>query len=86
MLNPALIVPEKYIELQGKNAGTLKVKKKTLLMHLLVLLIVENNCMLDILCGIAKLLRYFNNITNRFRNILTILHFQGIFLKYFGAA
>ena len=44
-------------------------------MHLLVL---------AIFCAeIAKLLQYFKNISDRFRNILEILqYFQGIFLQY----
>ena len=34
----------------------------------------------------ARLLQYFNNISDRFRNILAILqYFYNIFSKYFGA-
>ena len=43
------------------------------------------NITYDIFCAdIAKLLQYFNNISDRFRNILAFLqYFQVIFLQYF---
>ena len=52
---------------------------KTLFMHLLVLAIIRKSR-----SKTAKLLQYFKNISDRFRNILAILqYFQEIFLQYF---
>ena len=64
--------------------------KKILFMHFLVLAIFGKNWKLKniayvIFCSdVAKLLKCFNNISDRFRNILvTLQYFQGIFLQYF---
>ena len=44
----------------------------------------ENIAYVIFCADIARLLQYFNNVSDRFRNILAILqYFQGIFLQYF---
>ena len=50
-------------------------------MHLLVYF--ENIAYVIFCADVARLLQYFNNISDKFWNILAILqYFQGIFLKY----
>ena len=54
-------------------------------MHLLILAIFGKYCIpYVVFCAdIARLLEYFKNISDRFRNILLILeYFHGIFLQY----
>ena len=53
-------------------------------MHFIVLAIFEKYRIRHIPCDIARLLQYFSNISDRFRNILAILqYFQAIFIQYF---
>ena len=53
-------------------------------MLLLVLAIFRKYYIVIFCADIARLLQYFNNISDRFRNILAILqYFQEIFLQYF---
>ena len=57
-------------------------------MHLLILAILQfgslENIAYIIFCAdIASFLQYFNNISDRFRNVLAILqYFQGIFQQF----
>ena len=52
-------------------------------MHLLVLAIFGKYCDVIFCADIARLLQYFNNIIDRFRNLLAILqYFQEIFLQF----
>ena len=52
-------------------------------MHFLVWQYLANIAYVIFCADIARLLQYFNNISDRFRNILAILqYFQGIFLQY----
>ena len=53
-------------------------------MHFLVLQYLEYIAYVIFCADIERLLQYFNNISDRFRNILAIVqYFQEIFLQYF---
>ena len=44
----------------------------------------QQHSIYNVLTGHCKVLQYFRNLSNSFKNILAILqHFNGIFLKYF---